>query len=180
MGPERLRLEWKSFLLRPQPDAGRSLEKFKRYTQSWERPAEEEPSAGFRVWASDEGPPSHSVPPHLLSKAAWRIDPVAWKSLHWSLLEAYFQHNRDITSEPTLRALWGEAGFPAERFEEPFHTALGEEIAAEIVADHREAIEHGAGGVPAVRQAGGVGVVMGAQPVAGYRRWIGRLEAAGR
>ena len=36
-----VRLEWRSFLLRPRPDPERTLEKFRAYTQSWRRPAAE-------------------------------------------------------------------------------------------------------------------------------------------
>ena len=81
-----LEIEWRSFLLRPQPDPRRTLEKFKRYTDSWKRPAEEEPSAGFRVWATEEGPPSHSIPPHLVAKAAATLGPEAFENIHERIL----------------------------------------------------------------------------------------------
>src|SRR5262245_57588101 len=71
---ETVELEWRSFLLRPEPRPGeRSLEKFRRYTESWLRPAAEEDSGTFRVWQGDAGPPSHSVPPHVVAKAALAI-----------------------------------------------------------------------------------------------------------
>ena len=39
-------VQWKSFLLVPEPKI-RSLEKFTRYTESWQRPADMEPAAKF-------------------------------------------------------------------------------------------------------------------------------------
>lgn len=158
-------------MLRPFPATPpRTLDDFRRYTESWRRPAAEEPRAAFRVWQTDEGPPSHSVPPLLVSKAAERIDRDAWRRLHWLLLEAYFRDNRDVTSDPVLGALWVEAGLPAERFEERADPALAEEV----VHDHNEALEHGATGVPAVRLAAGFGVLTGAHSVDVYRQWVER------
>ncbi len=66
----RIELEYRSFLLRPEPARGRDLEKFRAYTESWRRPAAEPDSGTFRVWQDGAGPPSHSVPPHLVAKAA--------------------------------------------------------------------------------------------------------------
>ncbi len=175
---EGLSLEWRSFLLRPRPsDPPRTLEQFRSYTESWLTPQAEEPRAQFRVWSSEEGPPSHSVPPHLISKAAARFDREqgtdGWESLHWSLLEAYFRDNRDITNRGVLDELWEAEGYPETA--NPLSAAdfeLQRELVEEIIADHQEATQHGASGVPAVRLADGFGVVMGAQPTASYRRWI--------
>ena len=88
---------WRSFLLRPEPDEKRDLETFRGYTRAWMRPAAEDESGEFNVWAGDSGPPSHSVPPHLVAKAAARIGPDAFERVHIRLLRAYFTHNRDIT-----------------------------------------------------------------------------------
>lgn len=170
----RLRVTWRSFLLRPRPSPEpRSLDRFRAYTESWRRAQEEEPRAGFRVWASDEGPPSHSVPPHRVAKAAARIDEAAAGTLHDLLLDAYFRRSRDITREEVLRDLWARAGLPPERFDE----SANPELLAEIEEDFREAFEHGAAGAPAVRLAGSYGVLMGAQPTDVYRRWVLRAQA---
>ena len=63
-------------MLRPYPEEDRDLEKFRRYTESWKRPAADEDSAEFNVWKTDEGPPSHSVPPHRVAKAAAEIKEI--------------------------------------------------------------------------------------------------------
>lgn len=168
--------EWRAFMLRPhRPERPRSLEEFRSYTESWRRPAAEEPRAQLRVWQSDEGPPSHSVPPLLVSKAAGRLDRADWERLHWLLLEAYFRDSRDITDERVLLDLWLEAGLVKERFDDRLDVRLAEEI----LRDHQEAIHHGATGVPAVRLADGFGVVTGAQPAALYRQWVENVAGAG-
>jgi predicted DsbA family dithiol-disulfide isomerase len=168
-----LSLEWRSFLLRPRPDEGRDLERFMKYTQSWLRPAAEPDAPLFRVWESTEGPPSHSVPPHQVAKAAAALGPAAFAELHGRLLRAYFEQSRDISREPVLRALWAEAGLPEAEFER----SRDESVLRRIAAEHDEALALGVTGVPAVRVAGSDAFVLGAQPLAVYRRWVERLRA---
>jgi len=170
-GPD-LELTFKSYLLRPRPGE-RDLEKFMRYTQGWMRPAGEPDAPAFRVWETTEGPPSHSVPAHLVAKAAARLGPEAFDAIHRRLLRAYFEDNRDISATGTLRAIWEEAGLPAAGFEAAADPGLLEETARQ----HDEALALGVTGVPAVRVAGTDAVVSGAQPLASYRRWIERLLA---
>jgi predicted DsbA family dithiol-disulfide isomerase len=168
-----LRVEWRSFLLRPQPQAGRSLEAFRAYTESWRRPAADADAGRFRVWATDEGPPSHSVPPHLVAKAAAELGQQAFHDIHERLLAAYFGDNRDITDRHTLTAIWTEAGLaPADiaRASEPH-------VLDAVIAEHNEAVELGITGVPAVRVAGQTAFVTGAQPYEVYRRWVEKLLA---
>ena len=144
-----------------------------RYTQSWMRPAAEPDAPTFRVWETTEGPPSHSVPAHLVAKAAAAIGPEAFAAIHGRLLEAYFEDNRDISAVGTLRAIWSEAGLDPERFDQ---AATAPELAEQTVNQHNEAIELGITGVPSVRVAGTSAFVSGAQPTETYRRWIERLR----
>jgi predicted DsbA family dithiol-disulfide isomerase len=165
----RLRLEWRSFLLRPQP-AERSLEQFRAYTRTWLRPAAEEPAATFRVWATTEGPPTHSVPPHLAAKAAARRGRGAFERMHGALLDAYFAQNRDITRAAVLQAIWTEVGLPPAEFDQVSDPALLDQV----IAEHNAAVRAGIGGVPAVALAGTETAVPGALPIDVYRRWIDR------
>ena len=169
---EALELEWRAFLLRPQPGRSRDLVEFVRYTQSWLRPAAEGDAPRFRVWETGEGPPSHSVPPQLAAKAAARLGADAFRALHAGLLRAYFEENRDISSAHTLRALWREVGLE----EAAFAAAADPALLEETVGEHREALERGMTGVPAVAVQGHDGFVMGAQPLPVYRRWVQRLR----
>jgi len=165
-----VRVEWRSFLLRPRPTPGRSLEKFREYTQSWLRPAADPDGGTFRVWQTDAGPPSHSVPPHLVAKAAAMIGEAEFHRIHDKLLHAYFAENRDITDDATLRKIWEEIDLPADEFARSEDPGLVQRI----LQEHNEAIECGVTGVPAVRMEGREGVVIGAQPLDLYRRWIRR------
>jgi predicted DsbA family dithiol-disulfide isomerase len=168
-----LALSWRSFLLRPRPDASRDLERFVRYTQSWLRPAAEPDAPVFRVWESTEGPPTHSVPPQLVAKAAAQLGPDAFAAVHERLLRAYFEQSRDISRAETLEAIWAEAGLPGAEFAR----CLAPELLQQTVAEHQEASALGVTGVPAVRVAGTDAFVVGAQPLAVYRRWVERLQA---
>lgn len=163
-------LNWKSYLLRPRPEPGRDLEKFRRYTESWRRAAAEEPGAHFQVWSSDEGPPTHSTPAHLVAKAAAALSPEAFARMHEGLLRAYFEKNRDISNPETLAALWREAGLPEAELKRSEDPAL----LRQVLQEHDEALELGVGGVPAVRLAGSDVAITGAQPTEAYRRWIQR------
>lgn len=170
---DRIELEWRSFLLRPRPNPNRTLEKFRSYTQSWLRPAADDDAAEFRVWQSEEGPPSHSIPAHLVAKAAAALGGREFHQIHAALLHSYFYLNRDITCDDTLRAIWSECGLPKAGFEKKDDPALLQAV----LREHNEAQEHGATGVPAVRVEGGAGIVVGAHPYELYERWIDRLLA---
>lgn len=168
-----VQVDWRSYLLRPRPpSAPRDLEAFRTYTESWRRPAAEEDGGRFRVWQGDEGPPSHSVPAHLVAKAAAAVGPEAFRRMHARLLRAYFEENRDISADATLRALWDELGLPPEAFARREDPAL----LRAVLAEHEEALRFGATGVPALRAADNDTVVTGALPMATYRRFAERLR----
>jgi predicted DsbA family dithiol-disulfide isomerase len=175
-----LHVEWRAFLLRPTPDPGRTLERFRAYTQSWLRPAAEPDAPEFRPWASDEGPPSHSIPAHLVAKAAAALGPDAFAAMHARLLRAYFTESRDITDRETLRALWREAGLSdaglgdAGRNDAAFAVADAPATRAAVLAEHEDALQQGVTGVPAVMMVGNDVPTLGAMPYETYRRWIAR------
>ena len=168
-----LTIEWKSYLLRPRPEPGRSLEKFRAYTQGWLRVGADEPRAPFVPWASDAGPPSHSVPAHAVAKAAAARSADEGARMRDRLFRAYFAESRDISDRATLAALWSEAGLAADAFE----TSDDPAVLRAIFADHEEAQSLGATGVPAVRLADQDFVLVGAQPEAVYQRWLARAIA---
>lgn len=181
LGPA-LELEWRSYLLRPHPRGpqdpgeGRSLQRFVRYTQSWLRPAAEPDAPTFRVWESAEGPPTHSVPPHLVARAAARVSRSAFRQMHQRLLRAYFEESRDISRLPVLGELWRGLGLPPTGLAALDDPEEQRALLEAVLADHREAREISITGVPAVRVAGTEAFVTGAQPLEVYRRWIGRLR----
>jgi predicted DsbA family dithiol-disulfide isomerase len=163
-------LEWRSYLLRPYPNAARTLEEFRAYTRTWARPAAEPDAPAFRQWESDAGPPSHSMPPHLVAKAAATFGADAFERMHERLLRAYFGENRDVTDAGTLVALWEETGLPGGEF-----ARAGDQALAEVVVrEHNEAVSLGLTGVPAVQMAGNDVPLPGALPYDSYRRWVER------
>ncbi len=172
-GPE-LRVEWRSYLLRPDPSARGDRERFRAYTQSWLRPASEPDSGEFRPWQGDAGAPSHSVPPKLVAKAAGTLGDEAFRSMHLRLMRAYFSETRDISDVQVLRRLWCEQGLPEADFERHRDPALLEQVQRE----HASAQQAGATGVPAVQLKGNDAIIVGAHPLALYRRWMTRVLAA--
>jgi len=174
---DRVSLDWRSFLLRPRPrERSRpgDLEKFRAYTQSWRRPAADPDSGHFQVWQGDAGPPSHSIPPHLVAKAAASLGEGEFRRMQDRLFAAYFSESRDITDDATLRALWREAELPAAEFERSQDLAL----LRETVQEHHAAQAAGATGVPAVQLVGNDVVIVGAHPLELYQRWLNKTLAA--
>lgn len=167
---DRVHLEWRTFLLRPYPDPGRTLETFRAYTRSWLRPAAEADAPAFRPWEGDAGPPTHSVPPHVVAKAAATLGREAFRAMHERLLRAYFAENRDITHAETLLALWRDVGLP----DAAFGRAADEGILREVIAQHNEAVRLEVTGVPAVVMAGNDVPILGAMPYETYERWVER------
>lgn len=174
-GP-RVDFEWRSYLLRPNPRRpepdGLALEKFRRYTQSWQRPAAEPDSGDFGSW-KENVPPSHSLPPQMAARAAARYGRKELRSFQRELFTSYFSRCLDISSEEILAACWKAAELPADGLSEMNDPAL----CRAVLADHREAVECGATGVPGVRLRDNPAIVVGAQPVELYRRWIERQFA---
>ena len=163
-------MEWQCFLLRPEPRP-RSLEEFKQYTEKWKRPGAMEPEAVFRVWSTEEGPPSHSIPPHLAAKAAAGLDAKSFEKIHERLLKAYFTENRDISKNNVLKELWEELDLPADAFESRNDPAILEQVVAEL----NQSLKNGVSGVPAVMVEGVPGVLVGAQEEDVYRRLVRQL-----
>lgn len=171
---DAVQVEWRSFLLRPSPVGRRDLERFRTYTQSWLRPGAEEDSGEFRPWQTQVGPPTHSVPPHQVAKAAEELGEAAFRRIHERLLRAYFTENQDITDSETLARLWLEVGLPQAGFARREDPALLQRI----LAEHRKALDGGATGVPAVRLQGNDVIIVGAYPLEFYQRWVSRTLAA--
>ena len=165
---DALELTWRSFLLRPYAEP-KPLEKFRRYTESWKRPSGQKDAARFRVWATDNDPPSHSVPPAIAVKAAAAIG--AFDRYHLALMDAYFYENRNVTDFDTILAVAREQGLDMEAFEAKLNDG---EIHSQVVQDHNDAIQTGVTGVPAVIVDGSF-PIPGAQDLDFYRHLVGKL-----
>ncbi len=165
-----LQLVWKSYLLRPYPEP-KPMDKFRRYTESWLRPAGQPDAGEFRVWATDEAPPSHSIPPNVAVKASARQG--AFDRYHRALMHAYFARNLDVTSRDNILLVAGETGLDLPAFERDLDDPTTHD---EVVADHNEAVELGISGVPCVVLDGGF-MLPGSQERAVYRNIVQRLLA---
>lgn len=164
---ESCTIEWKAFLLRPHPEP-KTLDDFRRYTESWLRPAAQPEAGRFTVWSTDEAPPSHSVPPAVAAKAAARQGAAAFARYHRALMESYFHENRNITERENLVHIAGETGLDVPAF----ITALSDPaLGRAVVDDHDEAVSMGISGVPTVI-VDGRWKVSGAQPREVYRRIV--------
>jgi predicted DsbA family dithiol-disulfide isomerase len=144
-GP-RVAIEWKSFLLRPQPEP-KPMDAFRRYTESWRNPASQPEAGRFTVWSTDEPPPSHSIPPNVAGKAAARQGAEAFSRYHHALLDAYFYANRNITDVDNLVRIAGETGLDVDAFLAAMQDPT---LTDAVIADHTEAIQSGIQGVPTV------------------------------
>lgn len=165
-----LELRWKSFLLRPYPEP-KPMDRFRRYTESWLKPASQPDAGEFRVWATDEPPPSHSIPPAVAVKAAARQGDAG--RYRRAIMHAYFARNLDVTSRDNILLVAREGGLDPEAFALDLDDPA---LLDEVVADHREGVEAGITGVPCVLLAGGF-ALPGSQDRAVYRNILERLVA---
>ena len=97
----------------------------------------------------------------------------AFHRMHDRLMRAYFEESRDVSDSHVLLELWRELDLPEASFAWREDPALEQEV----IREHNEALESGATGVPAIRLADNPAIIVGAQPVALYRRWIDRTLA---
>lgn len=169
-------MRWRSFLLRPYPEA-RSIEEFRSYTARWERPASLEPRAEFRAWASDAAPPSHSVPSAVAGKVASTFGESSFVDYHRALLRAYFAENRTISDRSVLVAVAGEVGLELDLFSERLDGGY-RQIEQEVLQEHNAAIQGGITAVPSV-VVGRRYLVTGAVDEEQYRRVISRARDEG-
>ncbi len=139
---------WKSFMLRPSPHP-RSLEEHREYTRNWMTPAAQPEAGSFTVWATEDSPPSHSVPALVAGKAAATFGEEAFRRFHIGVMVAYFEENRTISDAGVLEDVAGKAGIPVEEFRDRLRTG-GREFEDEVFAEHAEAVSLGVTGIPSV------------------------------
>ncbi len=164
-------IQWKSFLLRPEPRPV-PIDRFRDYTRSWLRVAEHG-GARFRPWSTSEPPPKHSLPPNVAVKAAARLG--GFERYHLALMDAYFYRNLDVTARRNLVQVAAECGLDTRAFEAALEDPR---LRREVEEDHREALERGVTGVPTL--VAGEIAIPGAQSLDFYRHLVRRcLQRAG-
>ena len=168
---DRVRIQWRSFLLRPRPEE-RTVEAFREYTTSWRRPAALEAGARFTVWEGGE-PPSHSLPAAIGGKVAESFGAAAFDRFHHRLLEAYFAENRTISDPTVLAEVASESDLDPAAFATRYE-ADRERLAGAVIDDHNQALERGITAVPTVVVDDDL-VLPGALDLEAYRRIVDRL-----
>ncbi len=171
---DRLQITWRSYLLRPRPEP-RSLESFTRYTRSWARPAEAEPSVEFNAWSGEHDPPSHSLPTSVAGKLAERYGPEPFHRFHLALMRAYFTDNRTVSDTDVIVDVAASTGIDADEFRGRLQTDH-RQLADAVIDDHNTAVESGVGGVPAV-VVNDEYPITGAQDLDLYRRIVDKLAS---
>lgn len=166
-------LEWKAFLLRPEPEA-RTLDQFRRYTESWRRPAAMEPACGFHVWSGDAAPPTSSVGPAVAARVARQLGTDAAARYERAVFQAYFVENRTVSDRRVLVEIAADIGLDPAGFDAAL-TDHGQDAQAAVFAEYHEAIELGIYAVPAV-VIDGRRLVQGAVEVDDYVRVIDALR----
>ena len=146
--PDTVEVVWKSFMLRPAPQP-RSLEQHREYTRSWLNPASQPESGEFTVWATENPPPTHSVPALVAGKAAATFGDAAFHRFHLEVMRAYFAENRTISDLDVLV----EVATSAELSSDEFRARLESDwqlFEDQVFAEHTEAVSLGVTGVPSV------------------------------
>jgi predicted DsbA family dithiol-disulfide isomerase len=169
---DQIDITWKSFMLRTEPKTT-SRDKFVRYTEGWKTMAELEPRAAFSPWATDNEPPSTSLPAQVAHKVAAANWPDKDMDMHHALLTAYFTDNRTISDWQVLADIAADVGIDRDEY----LAMVGEQrqqMAQLVVDEHNEAINQGITAVPTVL-INQVLPVPGAQETETYVNWIQRL-----
>ncbi len=169
-------IEWRSFLLRPQPEE-RTMEAFTAYTSSWARPASLEPRATFNQWSGQADPPSHSMPSAVAGKVAATFGPELYDAFHHRAMDAYFTRNLTISDRSVLLDIAEEAGIDRAEFEQRWDER-NTELTNEVIDDHNDALDAGVSGVPAI-VVDDTHLVVGAVETEYYREVIATVRAEG-
>ena len=166
-------IEWRSFLLRPQATE-RPLDKFTAYTQSWMRPSEAQPDAGFHVWSGANPPPSHSLPPAIAGKAVHDVFGAdGFHRFHLALMRAYFADNRTISERAVILDVAAATDLDPQKLADALD-ARATEYEEQVVADHRAALAEGIAAVPTA-VVNGEYLLQGAMSLEQYSKVVSRL-----
>ncbi len=175
---DRITVEWKAFLLRTEPRE-RPMAAFAEYTESWARPASLEPGAPFNFpWTGEHRPPSHSIPSAVAAKAVEALAPERAGDFRRELFDAYFRRNLTISDSAVLRELAEAVGVDPGDFG-TLVAERGEELEAQVIEDHREAVRTGVTGVPAVLMADRF-LIPGAVETSLYERLVAKFAGPPR
>ena len=135
------------------------------------RASVEEPELVFCPWP-DKPPPSGSMPALEAGRSAWYQGGEPFKQFHFSIFQAYFEKNQDISNREVLVEIGKDAGLDVMRLEKDLEGGPGR---AELEAERRRLMAQGNfNGVPTLFF-GTFHPLVGAVPVQVYQRAVEKL-----
>ena len=171
---DKIRIEWKSFMLRPSEKGGKSRQEFLEYSKLWAPMRDLDPRLSVTSpWASENPHPSHSLPALATSKLIKTFGEEIEDDFHHRMFKAYFLENRTISDTDVINAVAGEAGVDEADFGSKF-AEQRQALDNQVIDDHNEAIRHGVSAVPTVIVNNEV-AIPGAQATDTYIRVIGDI-----
>ena len=135
--------------------------------------ADLEPRADFQPWATQNAPPSGSLPAQIAHKVVLSEWPEMAMDMHYILLKAYFSENRTVSNWDVLADLVSSIGGDSDHFLSVVQEKR-EIFTNTVISEHNEAINQGITAVPTVL-INNVLPVPGAQETETYINWIGRI-----
>ena len=135
--------------------------------------ADLEPRADFQPWATQNAPPSGSLPAQIAHKVVLSEWPEIAMDMHYRLLKAYFSENRTVSNWDVLADLVSSIGGDSDHFLSVVQEKR-EIFTNTVISEHNEAINQGITAVPTVL-INNVLPVPGAQETETYINWIGRI-----
>ncbi len=173
---DKIRIEWKSFMLRPSEQGSKSRQEFLEYSKLWAPMSDLDTRlAVTSPWGSDDPHPSHSLPALAASKLIKTFGEVIEDDFHHRMFKAYFLENRTISDVGVINAIAAEAGADAKDFASKF-AAQRQDLDSQVIADHNDAIQHGVTAVPTVIVNNEI-AIPGAQETDTYMRVISDILA---
>jgi predicted DsbA family dithiol-disulfide isomerase len=164
---DKVSISWRSYPLLLVENRDRRITPHS--TESRSRANLEEETASFKSWDTGQAYPSSSVPALRAGKCAQLQGEGAFLRLHTALFEAFFEESRNISDRQVLISLAEAAGLDVERFSSDFDQGSQER---EVLAEYEDGRDKYAGwGIPLVI-IGDRYPIMGAVPIAMYRRAI--------
>lgn len=167
---ERLIVESRAFMLRPEPAAAVPFKGTYREA-GWRRCGEMSRADGitFAPWPHD-ALPNWSLPALEATKCAAKQSEALAERVHLRLYEAYFSDSRNIADRDEVSRIVADTGADMTRFSADYSGGLGRDA---VIAEHTTAIaELGVQAIPTVIVAGTGRRLVGLADVGSYRAAI--------
>lgn len=167
--PGRIRLERRSFALRPEPDPTATFRGTYREA-AWQRASSLSIDVGiaFRMWTRPDFP-QWSIPALEAAKCAELQGPEALERMHLSLFKAFFEEGRNIGRPEEVVDVARRAGLDMARFLDEYQQGSQRQ---KVLEEHKQAVtQYGIHAIPTV-VIGEAPPVVGAVPLQEYERLL--------